>query len=802
MTQAALTILKFAARTLAKVAFDGPGRLLVDTFLTAFDTYVNQFQLEEATRMLALAEGLMTGGIDTSVKLHLNAGRGLDRVGDGVAPRTVTSQVESISHYSEGYNPWWNPLTNWVETGSYSMVHLTNTSPEPATFRIVATYPADYKAIFGFSTILLELAEEVVTVPAGETVEAHLSYKDGSAGSSPHTGGLMFIYVFGNSEGGTFGIDPHGTNWNPQLVSQATGQVLLSSVAAENGEEIEIIDNPVHVFLGASAEDLTYEVQTWVVNPVAGNVTATIVQDLCEDWEVLSNPGAQSSNSTQLVWELELEENDLAQVSFTFANHGDLSLDIVVPAPVVTLRTPEGELLGELEGNSPSLRPILPVTGSVDMPVEVLPGDQATVSVSLENLSAQTADGDVIVSVTDPSGGTVYDDTQAFSLAPSEGEVLDYLLPAFSEKGLYQVVTEISHAGVTRVISRDILRVGIMALDLRIGATPSDRVYPGDTITYTVSLNNTSTSTLHDVTAEAAVPAGTVAHNISDDGQFEESTVKWQLLDALPPGETAELSFQATVLSDAIGLDEARTIKSIARAASDEAFPVGSNEARILLVANPAEVMGTMMGEVDLYGQMDNGGVLVTVSETYTTTTASDGNFTIDVPEGSHDVTFTYPGFNTVVRENVTVIAGEEVSLPLVVLVPSTIVTGQTREANCDTLPQVAVCLYQDQVLLDCTVSDDDGIFTLAMPEFGDYTVMASKAGFRDETQSMTITELEQEYTLDFTGDHGLIPNAPDLFYVLDCIDLWLYPPGDECGPTLFRVLDVIDAWLYPVENG
>ncbi len=798
LTQATLTILRFAARTLAKVAFDGPGRLLVDTFLTAFDTYVNQFQLDEATRMLALAEGLMTGGIDASTQLHLNAGRGLDRVGDGMPPRTVTGHVESISHYSEGYNPW-QPWTNWVETGSYSMVRLTNTSPEPATFRIVAAYPAEYKAIFGFSTILLGVAEEVVTVPAGDAVEAHLRYKDGASGSSPHTGGFMFIYVFGNNESGTFRVYAHGTNWNPQFVSQATGQVVPSLAGAENGEDIHIIDDPVYAFLSASPEDLSYEVHIWVTNPVAADLTATVVQDIPEEWEVLSAPGAQFNDDTQLMWDLEMEEGGLAQAFFTFAYHGDLALDIVAPDTTVHLETLDGDPLGAFIGTAAPLAPILSVTGHVSVPVEVLPGDQATVSVSLENVSAQTADGDVFVSVTDPSSSTVYDDTQAFSLAPSEGEVLDYLLPAFSEKGLYRVVTEISHAGVTRVISRDILRVGIMALDLRIGATPSDRVYPGDTITYTVSLNNTSTSTLHDVTAEAAFPAGTVAHNVSDEGQFVDSMVKWELPEPLAPGETRELSFQVTVLPDAIGLDEARTIKSTARAASDETLPVGSNEARILLVANPAEVMGTIAGEVDLYGQMDNGGVLVTVSGTHIKSTASDGHFAVDVPEGSHDVTFTCPGFSMVVHENVTVIAGEEVSVSPVVLVPSTIVTGQTREANCNILPKVSVCLNQDQVLLGCTVSDGEGNYTLAVPEFGDYEVVASKAGFRDETQTITVDEATT-YTVDFVGSHGLIPNAPNMSYVLACINLWQFGEP-QCKLSMSRVLAVINAWQFPVSD-
>jgi len=227
------------------------------------------------------------------------------------------------------------------------------------------------------------------------------------------------------------------------------------------------------------------------------------------------------------------------------------------------------------------------------------------------------------------------------------------------------------------VIWQDALRVGILALDVSLNATPADRVYPGDTITYTVSLNNTSPSTLNGVTVEAIVPAGTVAHNISNGGHVEDSMVKWQLLEPLPAGETAELSFQATVMPDAIEPGEARPIKSLASAASAEALSVGSNEVRILLVAKPALVMGTVTGEVDLDGQTDDSGVLVTVNGTYVTTTAHDGSFAIDVPGGTYNVTFTYPNFYTVVYDNVTVVAGEEISLPPVVLTPVEIVEIQ-----------------------------------------------------------------------------------------------------------------------------
>ncbi len=125
-------------------------------------------------------------------------------------------------------------------------------------------------------------------------------------------------------------------------------------------------------------------------------------------------------------------------------------------------------------------------------------------------------------------------------------------------------------------------------------------------------------------------------------------------------------------------------------------------------------------------------------------------------------------------------------------------IEGQIREVNCEILTGVHIAAYLDDDEKDSTFCDGEGNYTLELLDPGQYEVVVSKWGFREERQSIDV-ELEQQYTLDFTGDHGLIPNDADLFYVLDCLDLWLYPPDEECGLTLFRVLDVIDAWLYPV---
>jgi hypothetical protein len=95
------------------------------------------------------------------------------------------------------------------------------------------------------------------------------------------------------------------------------------------------------------------------------------------------------------------------------------------------------------------------------------------------------------------------------------------------------------------------------------------------------------------------------------------------------------------------------------------------------------------------------------------------------------------------------------------------------------------------------TLTDGSGNYILTLPELASYDVTASMAGFRNETQAIPVTEVTT-YTLDFVADHGLIPNAPNLSYVLACIHLWKFgaPP---CQLGMLKVLAVINDWKNPI---
>jgi hypothetical protein len=124
-------------------------------------------------------------------------------------------------------------------------------------------------------------------------------------------------------------------------------------------------------------------------------------------------------------------------------------------------------------------------------------------------------------------------------------------------------------------------------------------------------------------------------------------------------------------------------------------------------------------------------------------------------------------------------------------------IAGITREVDGNILPGVSITL--DGV--ETVVSDQYGNYVIEVYSTGSHTLVVHKDGFRDMTRTVNIAGLGEGYamTCNFQGQYGLIPNAPDMWYALDCVNLWLYPPNPDTGLDMWTALDVVNAWLYPI---
>jgi hypothetical protein len=125
-------------------------------------------------------------------------------------------------------------------------------------------------------------------------------------------------------------------------------------------------------------------------------------------------------------------------------------------------------------------------------------------------------------------------------------------------------------------------------------------------------------------------------------------------------------------------------------------------------------------------------------------------------------------------------------------------IAGEVHEVDCAALAGVNVTAYQGAVQKASTIGNGTGNYELEVPIIGDYNVTISKAGFRNiMTQAVSVPAFAT-YTLDFAGDFGLIPNAPDMSYVLACVNLWKFGTA-PCQLGMSEVLAVINAWKNPV---
>jgi len=120
-------------------------------------------------------------------------------------------------------------------------------------------------------------------------------------------------------------------------------------------------------------------------------------------------------------------------------------------------------------------------------------------------------------------------------------------------------------------------------------------------------------------------------------------------------------------------------------------------------------------------------------------------------------------------------------------------VSGLTRQGNCSLLAGVEISIDGVGPVL----SDGSGNYTIRASGPGTYTVNASKDGFRWKTQQVVV-DCVTPITLNFQAGSGLIPCSPNIWYALDCVNLWLYPQGTECDLSMSNALAVINAWLYP----
>ncbi len=131
----------------------------------------------------------------------------------------------------------------------------------------------------------------------------------------------------------------------------------------------------------------------------------------------------------------------------------------------------------------------------------------------------------------------------------------------------------------------------------------------------------------------------------------------------------------------------------------------------------------------------------------------------------------------------------------ITLFVQQAMVTGTTWQVNGTILGEVILTLDGGTMITSVT----NGSYLLGINTLVEHTVTASEAGYQNQERTINVTDITESYALDFKGDNGLIPSAPDLSYVLACINKWSYPPSDGTELEMPKVLAVINRWKYPI---
>jgi hypothetical protein len=255
-------------------------------------------------------------------------------------------------------------------------------------------------------------------------------------------------------------------------------------------------------------------------------------------------------------------------------------------------------------------------------------------------------------------------------------------------------------------------------------------------------------------------------------------------ISGLTPGTTYHFKARAVGDSTASGFDMAFITKAPPSAITNAAGNITANSATL---NGNLTAMGTATsvtvsfewGNTTSYGDE-------TPAEVLNATGAFSGNITGLNPNTTYHFRAKAVGDGTRYGNDTTFI-----------IIGPVVVTGITREINGDILPGVSITL--DGMVP--VVSDQAGQFQITDIAIGNHTIVAHKDGFRDRTQTVNIAPGQgSTVTCNFQGQSGLIPNAPAMWYALDCVNRWLYPPNPETGLDIWTALDVINAWLYPVQ--
>ena len=448
---------------------DGWGGLIINGSLLALDEY-NDFrnlsgdQLGFGNSVLALNAGVMDAN-----QTYLNAASAFTEISQARLANPVTGQIGPRTDWEEGYDTW-GPLhvnEQFTATNAYSFLVLTNTSPQPALFEVLAVSLLDTSA-YGVSVKFMPLVSTVSEViPANGQATVQITYYDGQNGAKPDVFSSVVVWVLGNNASGTFYIGAVTQPWNPTQV--VNGSVLSKGSGPMPMDGSQEIENPVTTYVTQDPTNQSYQDRIFVVNPYAQTYSAIVTQALPPGITNLTTDGTLTSSA--IVWTNLIPAGSLIKDSFTFCGPFAPGAATNLAVPVVTFVDQTNNPSSPFYASGAGFTGLFPVGVNGSIPAGVA-GTNVPMQLVVTNWMSTNQTGVLTISLTDPSGNTITNFSQSFSVNGSSSTNVNFTLPGSLPAGSYSLTGSLSINGGTGQVLAGTYVVPMVPIILGFSSTP------------------------------------------------------------------------------------------------------------------------------------------------------------------------------------------------------------------------------------------------------------------------------------------------------------------------------------------
>ena len=806
LKQVILTVVKVGVQVVVTVVASPLASVAVGGAWALGEAYVEMQKRNAAEQIFVSGLNLMGEAVRVSAHVHGNTLGGLARLQHGHAPHPVTGELVKAEHLRKKQQP--DSFTD-IRT-ELTAVDVKNTSSDTAVFFAFSEYIGQTRVGVLKHVQTPHVALGAVIVEPGQTgtvelqyhrkttIYALMSYYIKKQGIKPVKGTRILVTVLGINESGTFFVGQREGVWhlNRPLALEGGG-----SVHALDSGLISLLDHPLfeefplELDVYARPDDATYQGHIWLTNTLDGPLTYGIRQSLPPHITVLEvDEGGQQvdegDGSVILMWEETLEPEEMRVLEYRFAYEGDFVGELELPAMEITfVDTDTHEVLLELLLGIPPIEVPLPVSATVSAPAVVLPGEaiESTVYLLHRLEEGEEASGSVEVSLLDREGETLHSEVQGFQVPPAGAQNLTFSLPGLPDKVRYRLATNITYEETQRSVDVRTVRVGASAPRVTLQVEPANLVFTGESLGYTVEVQNVTDHLLTEVLVSLETPSGTqvIVASISAEGKLDledPRLVRWELLGGLAPGEEAALSVQVQVEDDATEPDRVSLLTAQAWVESQEAVRGRSPQATTFVAKAPESLVGGVIGQVVLEGREEHGGAQVQVGN-YTTSTDFDGHFALEVPAGNYTINVTRRGFLSSVTLEAAVAAGEVVDLNSIYL-PAGEITGELPEGTVG---------QNYEATLEVTGGHEPYTWEIVAGQFPDGLTLDTETGAVSGTPTQVGTF---PFTIRVTDDEGLTATGVVSITITDREQPWYYDWTKDGVIDDDAILEAVYCWL------